>query len=262
MENYINNYNLCNEIIVYDFNINYGGIGDCIKYFIHILDSCIRNNVKLYYKKNNIELENYIKLKYPIMYIDNNDILNNYRIVTPGNYYGCVSDSYSENNNGYCINISDIFYFSTDIIENSKYIFPPHITDYLSIHLRLGDKFLEIEKDLIHCKEDTRNFSEEKINQIIEENNDKNIFFCCDNNSFRQNIKNKYSNIIISSGDIGHTSYITTSNKQILDTITEFYVLTNSKIIYGASQSGFSIVAANFNNIPYIKLYDKSHNFF
>jgi hypothetical protein len=262
MQNYINNYDSYNEIIVYDFNIGNGGIGDCIKYFMYILDSCIRNNIKLHYKKNNIELENYIKLKYEIMYINNDDILNNYKIVNPSTYYTFISDSYSENNNGYCININDVFYFSREVIVNSQHIFPPYITDYISIHLRLGDKFLELEKDLIHCKEDTRNFSEDNINKVIEENTDKYIFFCCDNNSFRQNLKEKYNNIIISNGEIGHTSYTITSNKQMLDTITEFYILTKSKKIYGASQSGFSIVAANFNNIPYIKLYDKTHYFF
>jgi hypothetical protein len=262
MEVYINNYNLYSEVIVYDFNIGNGGIGDCIKYFIYILDSCIRNNIKLYYKKNNIELENYIKLKYPIMYINNANILGNYKIVNPSNYYTFVSDSYCENNHGYCININDVFYFSREVIENSQNIFPPYITDYLSIHLRLGDKFLELNKELIHCKEDTRNFSEDKINQIIEENNDKYIFFCCDNDSFRKNIKEKYCNVIISIGNIGHTSYEITSSKQILDTISEFYILTKSNKIFGASQSGFSIVAANFNNIPYIKLYDKTHYFF
>ena len=262
MENYINNYDSLNEIIVYDFNIGNGGIGDCIKYFMYILDSCIRNNIKLHYKKNNIELENYIKLKYEIMYINNDDILNNYKIVNPSTYYRIISDSYSENNNGYCININDVFYFSREVIVNSQHIFPPYITDYISIHLRLGDKFLELEKDLIDCKEDTRNFSEDNINKVIEVNTDKYIFFCCDNNSFRQNLKEKYNNIIISNGEIGHTSYTITSNKQLLDTITEFYILTKSKKIYGASQSGFSIVAANFNNIPYIKLYDKTHYFF
>jgi hypothetical protein len=261
MEKYIKNFELFNEIIVYDFSIVSGGIGDCIKYFMYILDSCIRNNIKLYYKKNNIELENYIKLKYPIMYINTNDILSNYKIVNPSIYYSYVNNSYSKNNNGYCININDVFYFSREVIANSQYIFPPYLIDYISIHLRLGDKFLEIEKELIYCKEDTRNFSENMIDKIIKDNEDKYIFFCCDNNSFRQNIKEKYNNIIISNGDIVHTCY-STSNKQILDTITEFYILTNSKKIYGASQSGFSIVAANFNNIPYIKLYDKPHNFF
>ena len=63
-----------------------------------------------------------------------------------------------------------------------------------------------------------------------------------------------YNNINISNGKIGHTSFSITSKKEILDSLTEFYLLTKSKKIYAASQSGFSIVASKFNNIPIISL--------
>ena len=261
MDNYINNYKYFKKTIVFDFNLNDGGIGDCIKFFIFILDSCIKNKERLYYIKNNIEIENYIKLKYDIMYIENNEkILKNYNIVKPQTYYSIINNEY-RNDYGYCIDINDVFYFSKEVIINSQNIFPPYITDYISIHLRLGDKFLEIPEENIFCKNDVRDFSEEKINNIILKNKKKYIYFCCDNNSFRQKIKEKYNNIIITSGEIGHTSYLTTTNKQILDTITEFYLLTNSKRIFASSQSGFSIIAAKFNNIQYIKLYNISHNY-
>ena len=39
---------------------------------------------------------------------------------------------------------------------------------------------------------------------------------------------------------------------QILDAITEFYILTNSEIIFAGSRSGFSMVASKINNIPLI----------
>jgi hypothetical protein len=209
------------------------------------------NNKRLYYKKNNIELEKYIKLIYDKMYITDNLLykLGDYAIVTPQMFYE------SPNIHEYNININNVFYFSNEIIENSKIIFPANINNYISIHLRLGDKFLEIPEENIYCKEDTRSFSEEKINKIIEENINESIFFCCDNNSFRQKIKEKYNNIIITTGVIGHTSYSTTSKKEVLDTITEFYLLTNSKKIFAASYSGFSIISSKFNNIPYIKIY-------
>ena len=42
MENYIKNFELFNEIIVYDFNILNGGIGDCIKFYMYILNLCKR----------------------------------------------------------------------------------------------------------------------------------------------------------------------------------------------------------------------------
>jgi hypothetical protein len=83
---------------------------------------------------------------------------------------------------------------------------------------------------------------------------DENIFFCSDNNAFRQKIKQRYNNIIISNGQIGHTTYITTTDKEFLDSITEFYLLTNSKRIYALTSTGFSRIASRFNNIPYIHL--------
>lgn len=75
------------------------------------------------------------------------------------------------------------------------------------------------------------------------------FFFCCDNNNYKLKLKEKYSNIIITNCDIGHTSLTNTTAKQILDGITEFYILTNSKIIFAASYSGFSIMASKFNKI-------------
>lgn len=246
MENYINNFESLNEIIVYNFNICDGGIGDCIKFFMYILNHCIINNKRLYYKKNNIELENHIKLIYDKMYITDDLLqeLGNCAIVTPQMFYE------SPNIYEYNINTNNVFYFSNEVISNSRVIFPANINNYISIHLRLGDKFLEIPEEYIYCKEDTRIFSEEQIYKTIEENMNEPIFFCCDNNSFRQKIKEKYNNINITTGKIGHTSFITTSTKEILDTITEFYLLTNSKKIFAASISGFSMVASLFNNIP------------
>jgi len=261
MEEYINKYQSFTKSIIYDFNLGSGGLGDCIKYFIYLLNISIKNNTRLYYKKNNIEIENYIKLKYDIMYITNEEIDKKCNIVYPQMYYKIYNNEYIPNNN--FLNINDVFYFSEDVIINSQKIFPHYINEYISIHLRLGDEFLEleVEKKPIYKKKDIRDFSEEKITNIIQENNNEYILFCCDNNDFRQKIKEKYINIIITSGDIGHTGYLDVSKKQILDTITEFYLLSNSKKIYGASQSGFSILAANFNNIPYIKLYNESYNY-
>ena len=247
MENYINNFYSYTDCIVYNFEIGFGGIGDCIRYFIYILENCMKNNQRLYYKKNNIEIENYLKLIYDFMYID--DLSSrNYTIVGPQQYYDY---SHLLNSN---IKISDVFYFSNEIIENSKIIFPTNITNYISIHLRLGDKFLEIPNKYKYVQDDTRCFNEENINKKIEKYKNDAIFFCCDNNSFRNKIKERYNNIIITTGEIGHTSFTNTSKKQVLDTITELYLLTKSQKIYSASQSGFSIIASLFNHIPFERI--------
>ena len=49
-------------------------------------------------------------------------------------------------------------------------------------------------------------------------------------------IKKMYDNVIITSSDIGHTGLANTvTPRQVLDTVTEFYILTNSNLIYSAS---------------------------
>jgi len=249
MENYITNFQLYNKKKVYDFKLGYGGIGDYIKFFMYLLSNCIVNKEQLYLKKNNLDIEKYIKLKYDIMCIDDESIekLDCVEILEPSMMYSCF-------NSDFIIDINEVFFFTDEVKINSKFLFPECITNYISMHLRLGDSFLETDKNYVDCKDDKRSFSEEQIHKFIENNCHENIFFFCDNNSYKLSLKNKYNNIITANCDIGHTSLKNTTLKQILDTVSEFYILTNSKVIYAASTSGFSLVASKFNNIPLINL--------
>jgi len=247
---YIKNYKNFNKTIIYDFRITLGGIGDYLKLYMCCLTYCMANNIKLYQKINNIPLEKYIKLKHDFLYITQKQIskLTNVTIKTPCDYYRFYrKNKYISN-----IPLNEIFYFDDIVKLNVKNILPLIPTNYISMHLRLGDKFLETDKKFVRCTGDTRNFSEEKIDKFIEEHIDDNILFFCDNNTYKLKVKDKYKNIIITSADIGHSSFINTTDKQVLDTVTEFYILSNSELIYAASNSGFSLTASQFNNIKYL----------
>jgi len=250
MENYINNYEKFDKIFIYDFKRREnGGIGDYIKFFMVILTYCMDNNIKFYKKINNIELEKYIKLKYDCLNITTDQILklHCFSIKHPYEYYDVSHFNYN-------VNINEVFYFDNSIKLNVKNILSSLPTNYISIHLRLGDKHLETDKKYVVVKNDARKFSEEKIYKFIEDNCDKNIIFFCDNNECKLKIKKKYNNIIITNAQIGHISLYNTTDKQILDTVTEFYLLTNSQLIYSPSipESGFSKVAAKFKNIKVV----------
>ncbi len=247
MENYIKNFKKYDKISVYDFQLGDGGIGDYLKFYMIILEKCIRNNIKLYHKINNIEIEKYIKLKHDFFYISADEISNlkNFTIEKPYHYYN--QDSYDHD-----ILLNEIFYFDNLVKTNVQNILSSLPNNYISIHLRLGDKFLETDKKFVLCKNETRDFSKEKLYKFIEDNSDKNILFFSDNNRWKLEIKNKYKNIIISNSQIGHTSLSNTTNIQILDSITDFYILSNSQLIYAASSSGFSKMASKFNNIKFI----------
>lgn len=62
MENYISNYKNSDKTFVYDFKLRIGDIGDFIKFFMTILTERMDNNIKIYHKINNIEIEKYINL--------------------------------------------------------------------------------------------------------------------------------------------------------------------------------------------------------
>ena len=53
LEIFINNGNF-DKIIVYDFKLGDGGIGDYLKFFMIILTKCMCNNTKFYCKKNKL----------------------------------------------------------------------------------------------------------------------------------------------------------------------------------------------------------------
>jgi hypothetical protein len=246
---------------VYDFKLGKGGIGDYIKFFMVMLTYCMRRNIKVYHKINNIGIEKHIRLKYDFLYVTTDDIskLENVTIKTPKSLYRYRGQHYS-----YDISVSEVFKFDNRVKINVPNILPyltPSAskgyrlflpTNYISIHLRLGDKYLETDKKYVTVKEDKRVYSEKNIYKFIEDNYDKTIILFSDNNSYKLQIKKKYNNIIITNSHIGHTSLINTTDKQVLDAVTELYLLTNSQLIYMASKSGFSKIASLFNNVKCI----------
>jgi hypothetical protein len=263
MDSYMLKYDSFKKKIVYDFRLHSGGIGDCIKFFMYALMLCMKHDIQIYYLVHNIPIEKYLKLKFEKMYITENritemqniaenDISNIntdiYNIITPFAFY----DSF--NFNSILINFNEVFKITDEVKINSEIICSPNINDYISIHLRLGDQYLETDHSFVQCKYDTRSYNEDTLCKFIEDNCDKPIIFFCDNNSFKLKIKNKYNNLIITTADIGHTSFYNTTDKQALDALTEFFLMSNSVKIISASYSGFPIVASKFKNIPLIEL--------
>lgn len=264
IETYLSNYDNYEKKVIYRFNIGYGGIGDYIKFFMCLLNVCIQNQIQIYFLQGNTIIEKYIKLKYEKMYIKSENIssmieitdINEFSNINTTDYFYVIPNCFYHFFEGHLCNIpilkesSKIFYFTNDIIMHANSLIDFNV--YTSIHLRLGDKYLETDNNYIFCKEDERSYDENTLFNYIETNNTKNLLFFCDNNKYKLMIKNKYPYVTIFNHEIGHTSLINTTESQVFNTVTEFYILSNSQNIYIASHSGFSQIAAKFNNIPYI----------
>ena len=268
MEAYIQEKSNYDIKFVYNFQLGDGGLGDCLKFFMYLLEVCIENKIDLYYLQNNIPIEKYIRLRNNEMYKKVDDIrmktiysLENflninllakkgYYIVTPYMLYNVFKFDNLK------IPIEEVFEFDEEIKRNAIKLLDTQIEEYISLHLRLGDRFLEIEdKKYVLCPNDERVFSTNKMEECIIKNQDKKLLFFCDNENYKEMINKKYNNVLITKSNIGHTSFANTSDIQIKDTITEFYLLTNSKKIIAISRSGFSIIASKFKNIVYEELF-------
>jgi hypothetical protein len=272
MDNYIKNYDTYQATIVYQHERHDGGVGDYMRFFMNALYLSMQFGYRMTCMKNENGIQKYIRMKYPQMYITKEEIgdtwsygLNNierlyeiksvsqltptHHIIGPGFFYNPnihypITQPYR-----------DVFFFSDDVIQNSAVLLPDVVQPYISIHLRLGDRYLETDQEYVVSKLDSRSYNEQRLFECIEEHADQTILFFCDNHSYKQKIKEKYSHVIITTCPIGHTSLSNTTPTQILDGITELYIMTNSTKIYSASWSGFSHVAAKYHNIPLIKLY-------
>lgn len=199
---------------------------------------------------NNIEIEKYLKLKYDALNITANEVskLRYVAIKSPYDFYGSVHYNYNTQ-------LDQVFYFDESVMLNVNSILSSPPCSYISVHLRLGDKFLETDKNCVLVQDDTRTFSEEKMNAFIKQKKDEHILFFCDNETYKQQMKTKHANLIITTSEIGHTSLSNTTSRQILDAVTELYVLSNSQLIYAASESGFSKIASKFNDVKLISHY-------
>ena len=71
---------------------------------------------------------------------------------------------------------------------------------------------------------------------------------------YRDSLKSKYPFLKTTNLNIGHTNSNKINKEQFYNSIIEFYIMTESKHIYYASESGFPIIAGKFNNVPITKI--------
>ena len=135
MEEYINKYDILEKNIVYDFHLGSGGIGDLTKFFMYLLNICIKHNIKLYYLVSNITVEKYLKLKYDKMYITNETItisnninrvhnIHDIPYLNTTDYYILDPDVFYHifNYNELTIPLQEVFCFSDEVITNHFYV--------------------------------------------------------------------------------------------------------------------------------------------
>lgn len=252
--------------LLFRFPLTNGGIGDMIKFFLCALDTAIKYNMRICFLKSENPITKYIIPKCEHIYITEKELAGS-SIIQAQNYIQVEELVNSINNttivqvfsnifydlNMYDIankyNISDIFTFSSDIYEmREKYSI---VKDYISVHIRRGDKHIESVSSVKQVPHDSRPFEQANFDNMINKlfNDNKDVMLFSDSMVFKKMMCKKFENLKCLDIKIGHTTWTNTSDEQIKNTVFEFYVLCNSTKIIANCVSGFSKIASMFNKI-------------
>lgn len=265
-QQYREKYDTLDTIVVYDFRRGYGGIGDLIKFFMHALHLCMKNNIRLYYAANNLVIEKYLRLVDDRMYLRMDTPLlpmkdikeSDFASLSPGVYHFVTPFTFYQTFHYGCLSvpIERVFTFSDEVRQNVGRVLPGSIgTPYISVHLRLGDKYLDTDPAFVACPNDVRSFSERVVyNHLVSKLRETRVVFVCDNQTFKNKVREWFPNALVPNTIIGHTSLENTTAQQVLDAVSEFYIIAHGNEVHMGSESGFPRVAAAFRGIPVIRI--------
>ena len=237
----------------------------------HIYDNVIKQFLQFFIKKNNINhiIANniYKNTDINVDFTNINDVID-YKLNTENdnNFINYLNNCNNYSNNIYINTIN----FPTHNISKKhlyfmKYLLEPTDTikieinkilkeldlnfkNYITYHIRLGDEYLENQKNNIKT-----NIIYKLLNNIVI-NNENKYLIVSDSISIKKFIKNKYPNVRYLMNEYKHS--INSNIDDIKNTLIDFYLMSFSKSIISYSiyphGSGFSKWCAITYEIPYI----------
>lgn len=248
-----------------------GGFGDFIRSAFSLYVYCVKNNIDfgIYIPNNPIQLGiecirkkiNVPEIMLTCHQTDRNKIIPELDMLKKLNTDVIV---YS---NVLFINVLDLFTYRNDFIKNiiKTKIVAERVTEikntyiknneYVCLHIRCGDKYISTGG---HCVgHQTENFDDSdnvfiKIEQCIKFLEKFNLPICVisDNDKFKNILVEKYPVVafdtIINHVAIPHTG----TDSGIIDTISEFFILSESKTNIMFSRSGFVLWSSSIYNVP------------
>lgn len=241
------------SVYVYKFGFGDGGLADFIQYALYAIHKYNGQNFLIKIDHPNYK---YIKFKKESLdYHKNKEkIIGLNEIEIRSTQFFSSKEALEEFNKYRDGNIPffDFFDFSKEVYAKYEELRPKN--DYITIHIRFGDKYLENQnRGVMSCMDDTRvgnnsyDYYFSLIDKIIEENKDVDIMLLADNKKFKDMCKLEFPSVVINDINIIHTGNTYTDNtnfdEQLIMTIAEFLLICKSKEIHSLTYSGFSVVA-------------------
>jgi len=254
-----------------------GGLGDFFRSAISFYALSKKNNYKYEFNfdkrpelnicfntntHNKNDLKNISITKYG-EYVNKYDIQNIINLLESNNV-NIISNIFGIESSEYILSLVDEFnklIKPSEIVLNEidKILINNSLKDkeYISIHIRCGDKYLNNQD--IYCKEDERlsistclNDIENKINHFNNNHNPNNLLLVIHSDSeiLKSKFKDKY---IVIDTIIQHTAIHSDTKNDMngfISTVAEFYIMSKSKSIIQITYSGFSQWSSILGKVP------------
>jgi len=251
------------------YTYNEGGYGDFIRSLLAVFVYCKENNIehKLYIPTHPMKecfecITN--ELNYPIKsYIDcnNNFLVNklnkckdsNYSVIIRSNKFDFISFDLLKK---YTCEFKKFIKLSDSVKQRIIHLNNQiNNVEYVSIHIRCGDKFMECNSQCIYNDvriNPSQNILFKKLEATIDHlKTNYNLPICIftDVKSLKDKICSQYK-LIGFNTEIHHTA--STSNKEaaFIDSVAEFELLGKSKVIVKFTNTGFAFWSAFINDVP------------
>lgn len=253
--------------IFMSYTYNQGGYGDFIRSYLAIFVYCKLNGIDIYLYIPDHPLNRCFKcitnyLNYPIKtFIDchSSHLVweleqcknPNYNVIIYSNKFDFIPfdtlktyvDEFKSN-----VVLSDTVINKINLLYNIEYV---------SLHIRFGDKFMECNSQCIHddIRVDPSNKSvlHKKLESSIMflKNNFPELSICLftDVQSMKEKLCKEY-NLISFNTEIHHTASISNKENAFVDSVVEFELLGKSKAIVKFSNTGFAFWSAFINQTP------------
>lgn len=252
--------------LLFRFPLTNGGIGDMIKFFICALDIAIRYDLRICFLKSDNPITKYLISRCEHIYIEDKELDGS--SIIPVQQYNQIEELSRNIDAGSTIqvsphifydipiyeivdkyNISEIFKFTDDIYQMKK---DNNISEeYVSVHIRRGDKHIEAASSVKQVPHDSRPFDQTNFDNMVNNlfTDNKAVMLFSDSMVFKKMMSKKFDKLQCLDLKIGHTTWTNTSDEQIKNTVFEFYILCNSVKIIANCVSGFSKMASAINKI-------------
>jgi len=250
-----------------------GGLADIIKFTLLMVDRCMSLGIRfMLTMRPAVPVYRFLLLRFPEMvvteYVPNSPdtyagTLEALRglpegahvTIMPYTMYGDFGDGEAHVKSMLGLRIPGrvLFEFSPEVISLGDSIIAERLggRDYVGLHVRLGDRFLEMRKSDIIAEHDVREWDEQAVIGILCGHwREERVLLCCDNRGLRDSLEIDFPQVRSSGLEIGHVTYPSTLPHVARNAVVEFYLLSMARCIAYASVSGFAVMAAQFSGVP------------